>query len=111
MILHQYEDTPPCPGMNCGGTDGKHSKECIAEHTATLARGFFGKWVAVADEVPGRTYEEVIVHPRPTDYCCEAHHDGKGNWFYGEYEPNFGHVTHKCQVTHWLKGVPPSPNQ
>jgi hypothetical protein len=29
--------------MNCGTTTSQHSKECIAEHTAACAGGFFGK--------------------------------------------------------------------
>lgn len=46
MIIHQYDETP-CPGMNCGSTDGKHSKECIAEHTAAAAAGDFVKWLPI----------------------------------------------------------------
>ena len=35
---------PPCQGMNCGATDGvSHSRECYAEHAATLAGGKFVK--------------------------------------------------------------------
>jgi hypothetical protein len=49
MILHQYEEGKPCQGMNCGTTTAQHSMECVAEHAATLARGFFGKWLPIAD--------------------------------------------------------------
>jgi hypothetical protein len=51
MILHQYEDHPPCPGMNCGTTTAQHSKECIAEHTAAAAGGDFVKWRSI-DSAP-----------------------------------------------------------
>jgi hypothetical protein len=47
MILHQYDDQEPCQGMNCGTTTAQHSKECIAEHTAACAGGFFGKWLPI----------------------------------------------------------------
>jgi hypothetical protein len=70
MILHQYDDQEPCQGMNCGTTTAQHSKECIAEHTAACASGFFGKWISVDDRLPldepsliasGNLYDDLVV--------------------------------------------------
>lgn len=66
------------------------------------------EWISVDESVPENTYEDVIVFPRPTDYCVEAHHNGKGQWFYGEYVGGVGHETYPCKVTHWMP-LPPPP--
>ena len=67
-------------------------------------------WISVDDELP-HPFEEVIVHPRPTDYCCEASVDTKGAWRYSEYERHIGQESHACTVTHWLRvPLPPSTN-
>ncbi len=34
------------------------------------------EWVSVEERLPDR-WETVLVWPRPTDYCCEAHHTGR----------------------------------
>jgi len=40
----------PCQGMKCGATDGiSHSPECYAEHSATVAGGYFVKGIPPAD--------------------------------------------------------------
>lgn len=58
------------------------------------------QWLSVADRLPD-PFCEVIVYPRPSDYCCEASVDTQGQWSYSEYETSFG-VNHcKCKVTHW----------
>lgn len=62
-------------------------------------------WVSVEQQVPDM-YEDVLVHPRPTDYCCEAHLTRSG-WQYSSYEQYNGHVTSPCTVTHWKRlGAP-----
>ncbi|UCV00253.1 hypothetical protein [Acidovorax radicis] len=59
-------------------------------------------WVSVKDRLPP-PFDEVWVHPRPSDYCCEASVDTVGNWKYSEYETNFG-VNHiKCTVEYWMQ--------
>lgn len=67
-------------------------------------------WIGVNERIPERPYEDVLVYPRPTDYCCEAHHNGKGQWLYGEYITGCGHETYPCKVTHWAY-MPPPPEQ
>jgi hypothetical protein len=57
-------------------------------------------WISVEERLP-KPFEDVLVHPRPTDYCCEAQVNTQGQWSYGEYELNFGEHRHKCLVTHW----------
>lgn len=62
-------------------------------------------WVSVNDQLPDM-YDDVLVHPRPTEYCCEAHLTRAG-WQYGAYEQYNGHVTSPCTVTHWKRlGAP-----
>lgn len=62
-------------------------------------------WISVKDRLPP-PFEEVWVHPRPSDYCCEACVDTAGNWKYSEYETNFG-VNHiKCEVEYWMPAPP-----
>jgi hypothetical protein len=62
-------ETHPCPGMNCGSTDGSHSIECEAETAATYAGGVFVK-AAPSGEVEAvevvaymRSYTEYPDHP------------------------------------------------
>ncbi len=58
------------------------------------------QWVSVADRLPD-PFCEVIVYPRPSDYCCEASVDTHGQWNYIEYETGFGANYCECKVTHW----------
>lgn len=58
------------------------------------------KWISVLDQLPPK-WDEVLVHPRPHEYCCEAHFTGSG-WAYGDYEMYNGHVTYPVHVTHWM---------
>lgn len=108
MILHQYDETP-CPGMNCGSTDGKHSKECIAEHTAAAAGGDFVK--------------ALPIHTAPMDGTEVFAFNGEWNrmlyfdlcpeplWIYAE-EVLADIVPGPDQPTHWTPLIaPPVPNK
>lgn len=64
-------------------------------------------WISVAESLPP-PFEEVIIYPRPSDYCCEGHVNTQGQWSYSEYETGFGHHSIKCEVTHWM-AMPASP--
>lgn len=59
------------------------------------------RWVSAKDRLPD-PFCEVLIHPRPTDYCCEGSVNTQGEWSYGEYEHHFGHNSIKCNVTHWM---------
>lgn len=73
-------------------------REDMAAPQPALSAG----WVSVKDRLPP-PFDEVWVHPRPSDYCCEASVDTVGNWKYSEYETNFG-VNHiKCTVEYWMQ--------
>ena len=69
--------------------------------------GMAGGWISVEDRLP-KLYTEVLIHPRPTAYCCEGEVDTQGRWSYGEYETGFGHHQIACEVTHWMP-LPPPP--
>ena len=69
--------------------------------------GMVGGWISVEDRLP-KLYTEVLIHPRPTAYCCEGEVDTQGRWSYGEYETGFGHHQIACEVTHWMP-LPPPP--
>jgi hypothetical protein len=61
------------------------------------------RWISVEARLP-KKYENVLVHPSPTEYCLEAHWDGK-SWVYGHYETHNGHVYETLRdgfVTHWM---------
>jgi hypothetical protein len=79
MILHQYDETP-CPGMNCGTTDGKHSKECIAEHTAAAAGGDFVKWLPIESAPRNGTVIQIL---HGLDVYC-GWWSGDGDWKFVE---------------------------
>ena len=64
-------------------------------------------WISVDERLP-KPWEDVLIYPRPTDYCCEGQVDHKGQWSYSEYEMNFGDVKHKIKPTHWMP-LPPPP--
>lgn len=66
-------------------------------------------WVSVNERLP-KPWEDVLIYPRPTDYCCEGHVDHKGQWFYGEYVQHVGHENHRINPTHWSP-MPPPPEQ
>jgi hypothetical protein len=113
MILHQYEDTPPCPGMNCGCTDGKsHSKECIAEHTATLAQGFFGKWIPVSAGMPAEG--KYLVHSSYGVGCAYRHDPAWADCFQDIATSNDEGMLDDMGIIyrayHYMQ-LPPSPNQ
>jgi hypothetical protein len=74
MILHQYEEGTPCQGMNCGTTTSQHSKECIAEHTAGCAGGFFGKWLPI-ESAPEDGTLILLLHQGHTAIGWYAPHD------------------------------------
>jgi hypothetical protein len=74
MILHQYEEGTPCPGMSCGSTDGNHSKECIAEHTAAAAGGDFVKWRPIAAAPHGKTILLYCEYSSGKGYICVGHY-------------------------------------
>ncbi len=65
-------------------------------------------WISVEERLPPM-WEEVIVHPAPTDYCMVASVDRAGLWHYGEYDRD-GQKTHETSgVTHWMPlPVPPA---
>lgn len=63
--------------------------------------GMVGGWISVEKRLPP-PFEEVVVYPRPDDYCCEAFCDTAGNWKWAEYEHNFGVHHRECQVEYWL---------
>ena len=69
--------------------------------------GMVGGWISVEDRLP-KLYTEVLIHPRPTAYCCEGEVDTQGRWSCGEYETGFGHHQIACEVTHWMP-LPPPP--
>lgn len=66
-------------------------------------------WISVNNRLP-KPWEDVLIHPRPTDYCCEGHVDHKGQWFYGEYVEHCGHENRPIKPTHWMP-LPPVPGQ
>ena len=105
MILHQYDDTP-CPGMNCGTTDGKHSKECIAEHTAACAGGFFGKWMAI-ETAPREIGQNMLLHGDGTSIeNCSYVGEWNGHGFVMAWGDNL------IRPTHWMPlPAPPVPNK
>lgn len=57
-------------------------------------------WISVDERLP-QPFTTVLIHPRPTDYCCEGEVNTQRQWSYGEYETGFGHHQIKCKVTHW----------
>lgn len=63
--------------------------------------GMVGGWISVEERLPP-PFEEVVVYPRPDDYCCEAFSDTAGKWKWAEYEHNFGVHHRECQVEYWL---------
>jgi hypothetical protein len=65
-------------------------------------------WVSVEERLPC-PFKEVLVHPRPSDYCNEARVDTKGEWRYSEYDSH-GDQTYKCRVTHWMP-LPAAPQE
>ena len=58
-------------------------------------------WVSVAERLPP-AHTDVMIYPRPTDYCCEAAVNTNGCWSYSEYESNWGQHRVPCRVTHWM---------
>ena len=67
-------------------------------------------WISVKDKLPS-PYDDVLVYPRPTDYCCEAHYCHVAqDWYYNEYESYQGNVQYKCTVTHWMY-LPEDPKE
>ena len=64
-------------------------------------------WISVDERLP-KPFEDVLIYPRPTDYCCEGQVDCKGQWSYAEYVPHFGQETHRIRPTHWAP-IPPPP--
>jgi hypothetical protein len=101
MILHQYDDQEPCQGMNCGTTTAQHSKECIAEHTAACAGGFFGKWLPI-ESAPKPSGRLLLAAEGKT---CYGHwYSPHSRWEYDGYD--FGNP--KSQPTHWMP-LPPPP--
>lgn len=64
------------------------------------------QWISVEERLPEK-FVDVVVYPRPTDYICEAAWLGDA-WYWSDYELNFGVITNKCVVTHWLP-IPPAP--
>ena len=66
-------------------------------------------WISVDERLP-QPFTPVLIHPRPTDYCCEGEVNTQRQWSYGEYETGFGHHQIKCKVTHWQPmPAPPLP--
>lgn len=71
--------------------------------------GIVGGWISVDERLP-QPFKEVVVSPRPDDYCCEAFCDMAGNWKWAEYEHNFGVHHRECHVEYWLM-LPEVPAQ
>ena len=65
-----------------------------------LLRSAGDGWISVDERLP-KPWDDVLIFPRPTDYCCEGHVDHKGQWYYGEYGQNGGHENHRIKPTHW----------
>ena len=66
-------------------------------------------WISVDERLP-QPFTTVLIHPRPTGYCCEGEVNTQRQWSYGEYETGFGHHQIKCKVTHWQPlPAPPLP--
>lgn len=66
------------------------------------------QWISVEERLPEK-FVDVLVHPRPTDYICEAAWLGDA-WYWSDYELNFGVITNKCVVTHWMP-LPKNPTE
>ena len=89
-----------------GGVSGPLMGQKLYLHPSP-PEGMVGGWISVEDRLP-KLYTEVLIHPRPTAYCCEGEVDTQGRWSYGEYETGFGHHQIACEVTHWMP-LPPPP--
>jgi hypothetical protein len=112
MILHQYDETP-CPGMNCGSTDGKHSKECIAEHVAAAAGGDFVKWLPIERLTTKKCVDIWVVDADGEDYRVPNAVFEHGRWVIG-YHDEYGAqwLDEECKVTHYMdQPAPPVPNK
>jgi len=72
-----------------------------AELHPSPQEGMVGGWISVDERLP-QPFKEVVVYPRPDDYCCEAFCDMAGNWTRAEYEQNFGVHHRECRVEYWL---------
>lgn len=101
----RYFDGPTKPGVNT--PDCCDIEPLTTPQAAQQAAQAPAGWVSVADRLPP-PFENVVVHPRPTEYCCEAQVNTQGAWQYHEYEHNFGVNHFKCEVTHWWSSPPPA---
>lgn len=104
---HWFTDDPkafatPGSGFLVGKEPPKNAINVIPLYThPSPPEGMVGGWISVDERLPP-PFEEVVVYPRPDDYCCEAFCDTAGNWRWAEYEHDFGVHHRECQVEYWL---------
>lgn len=64
-------------------------------------------WISVDERLPGLG-AEVLIFPPPSEYILTGHcrdREGVTEWWYGDYERNFGRVEYGLgteHVTHWM---------
>ncbi|MDR2331905.1 MAG: DUF551 domain-containing protein [Burkholderiaceae bacterium] len=98
-------------GKYCRAAGGDYEMYLASQawQAARAAAPAPARWFPVSERLP-EPFTDVIVWPRPTDYCCEAQVDKRGEWSYGVYEHYNGHVNYQAHVTHWMP-LPQPPKE